>query len=1391
MQSQDRVIEGFRLSPQQKRLWGLQSDNSVYRVQGTVRIEGELSSAILKSALQQIVDRHEILRTHFVRPGGLKTPIQVIAERSQLMWCEIDLQEWSAQQQQTQIDLLFKQEQHPSFDGEHSNCANVSGCPYPLAPFPNLGEKEPDLLLPSPKLGEGLGVRAERPCYTIGMLPFDVEHDSQLRSTLFRLSAQEHILLLSVSALCADARTLKNLVQEINQSYQACLRGEELDDEVVQYTQFSEWQHQLLEDESAQTGEAYWLQQDMSALARLKLPFETKFDHSTAFDVRSLEWQVVPETIAAINALTQQHNTTPATFFLACWFILLWRFTQQRDMIVGTAYDGRNDEDLKPAIGLFAKYLPLWCYLNEQDSLTQLLQSIDQAVHNNLQWQDYFNWEQFETQAESELGVASFPFCFDFDEQTAQHSSSGVVFTLDRQYSYIDRFKLKLSCIQTAETLVTQFHYDVNLFNSDDIQRLVEHWQALIDGVLANPQKAISQLPILSDRQRHQLLVEFNNTQTPVSKFCLHERFESQVDRVPNNIAVIFEDQQLSYAELNTRADKLAHDLQILGVKPEVRVGIYLERSCDLIIAILAVLKAGGAYLPLDPAFPRERLAFMIEDAQVSVLLTQTSLLKLIPEVTAQVICLDDRNPSSVSHTTSLLHSPSSSNLAYIIYTSGSTGQPKGVAVEHQQICNYVQGILERLNLPEASSFATVSTIAADLGNTALFSALCTGGCLHIISADRAATPQAFAEYCRQHPIDCLKIVPSHLEALITSGNADILPRQRLILGGEACTWRLIEIIQQLAPNCVVVNHYGPTETTIGVLTYQVQNLPAHTRMQTVFLGRPIANTQIYVLDQQLQPVPIGVPGELCIGGDNVARGYLNRPKLTAERFIQDPFNKDENARLYKTGDLVRYQADGNLEFLGRIDDQVKIRGFRVELGEIEAVLCQHPDIQQAIVLLHADEVSNPRLIAYVVSQAKGASTAHEWRNFLKEQVPDYMLPSAFVRLKTVPLTPNGKVDKQALPIPDTLKSDQETIFVPPREALELQLTQIWEDLLNVRPISVTDNFFDLGGHSLLAVRLIAQVEKQFQQKLLLSTFLQGATIEHLAGILRQQPQAWERSPLVKIQPHGTNPPLFFIHPIGGNVICYYNLANHLGSDQPFYALEAPGLYGECQPLECIEDLAGHYIKALQTVQPHGPYYLGGWSMGGIVAFEIAQQLQQQGESIALLALLDSTPPLSNISPTDSTFLDDAKLLADLAESTAHFFGQQLSISPTELKPLEPNQQLNYVLDVMKAAHFVPPDIQPNQIRAFLQVYKSNTRALMQYVPKPYSSSITFFRSSQPFLDDQKTSEMISDPVSSWTQLSAHPIDVRIIPGDHTTMLAEPNIRVLAEQIKDCLKRTP
>ena len=719
----------------------------------------------------------------------------------------------------------------------------------------------------------------------------------------------------------------------------------------------------------------------------------------------------------------------------------------------------------------------------------------------------------------------------------------------------------------------------------------------------------------------------------------------------------MFENQRLTYGELNSRANQLAHHLQTLGVGSDTSVAICADRSLEMIIAILGVLKAGGAYVPLDPALPKERLAFMLADTQAPVLLTQQSLLESLPEHKAQVVTLEAESDTLHSGD-ACISGINPENLAYVIYTSGSTGKPKGVAIEHQQLLNYVNGILEKLNLQNSASYAMVSTFGADLGHTMLFSALCSGGTLHIISQERAANPEALAEYFRRHPIDCLKITPPHLSALMAASNpADVLPRQKLVLGGDAASWELIEQIRPLAPQCAILNHYGPTETTVGVLTYQVDQTSLASQSATLPLGRPLPNSQIYILDHQLNPVPTGVGGELHIGGAGLARGYLNQPDLTAEKFIPNPFfigNREQGTgdrgqgtgnreqeqvenpkskirnpksnRLYKTGDLARYLPDGNIEFLGRIDHQVKIRGFRIELGEVESVLAQHPAVQKAVVIVREETPGDKRLVAYVVPNSEQAPIADELRGFLKQQLPDYMAQGSFVLLDALPLTPNGKVDRQALPTSTPNQPRVEASFVAPRDEVERQLAKIWETLFGIESVGLRDDFFELGGHSLLAVRLFAAIEKAFNQRLPLAKLFEGPTIEHLANVLRQDRPQSECSSLVAIQPLGDKPPFFFIHSGFGEVLLYQNLAFRLDLDRPVYGLQALGADGKTAPLTQIEEMATHYIREIQTVQPQGPYFLGGVCVGGIIALEMACQLQAQGENVRLVTVFGAVP---------------------------------------------------------------------------------------------------------------------------------------------------------------------
>lgn len=1044
---QTETIRGFQLSPQQKRLWSLQQKSSAHLTQFSILLEGDIQSKILRAVLQQIINRHEIIRTSFHCLPGKKMPVMVLEDAICPLWQDIDLSNWNERQQLAKVEEIFRQER----------------CKY-----------------------------------------FDLDRDVLLHCYLLKLSARRHLLVICLPALCADTWTIKNLVKEISFLYSESLKSEKFCYEAtMQYLQVSEWQNQLLEDEDAKAANEYWYQQKNSNSDRLKLPFERQPSKLSEFNPACIRESICSELTAKATNLAQRYDTSLQVVLLACWQILIWRLTGEQDIIIGRKSDRREYEELQDVFGPLATWLPIKSYLSSDLHFFEVLELGQAAITDAQEWQDYFVPEPVDDDK-----ALAFPIGFEFEQLSEKYFAADVSFSFCQQYSFIEPFKVKLTCTQLNESLESEFYYDVNYFSVESIQRLAKQFHTLLASIIENPDAAIGQLEVLSPSDRQQLLFDFNQTKVDYSlDKCIHQLFEEQVETTPNNIAAVFEDQQLTYAELNARANQLAHYLQSLGIGAEMLVGIYLERSLEMIVTLLGILKAGGAYLPLDPALPKESLALRLQDSRATVLLTEQHWVNDLPTDAVRVICLDsdqgviarqsNRNPTS---------EVTSENLVYVLYTSGSTGRPKGVAIEHQQLLNYLKAIADKLDLPTDASFATVSTFAADLGNTAIFPALCRGGCLHVISKERASDPAALATYFDRHPIDCLKIVPSHLATLLESSHSEkVLPCQCLVLGGEAASWHLIKQIQKYSPTCRIFNHYGPTETTVGVLTYSLKSRQVDHHSENVPIGRPLANAQVYVLNQQLQPVPIGVSGELHIGGAGLARGYLNSPELTATKFISNPWSKNPRAKLYKTGDRVRYLLDGNLEFLGRIDNQVKIRGFRIELGEIESVLRQHSNVRESVVLAREYEFSSKYLVAYVVLRQGNVASASELRRFLKEKLPEYMVPSAFVLLKSLPLTPNGKVDHQALPSPETVRPNLADTFVAPRTPVEESLAGIWTEVLRLEKVGIHDNFFELGGHSLLVTQVVSRLRDAFAIDLPLSNFFDAPNIADLAVIITQR----------------------------------------------------------------------------------------------------------------------------------------------------------------------------------------------------------------------------------------------------------------------------------------------
>ncbi len=1012
------MTEGYRLSPQQKHLWLLQkADNSrSYLARCAVAIRGNLDAQILQLALEKVVSKYEILRTNFDCLPGMTVGVQIIGDRS-LNWHPIiDLTDLNPTEQNSKIEIIWQ----------------------------NFGRQN-----------------------------LDFKTDLLLEVSLVKLESDRHLLLINLPALCADSTSLQILINEISREYAASFSGETLPEPELQYADIAEWQNELLEGEDARLGKEYWQQQnagDREALRmqhrfNLKLPFQKD---SEDFNPEVYQLTIEEHLLEKIEKI----DTSISEFFLTCWLTLIWRLTGEENLVIGLVGDGRKYEELERALGLFAKHLPFCFSMAENSNFQDIWERVKISTVEVFKWQDYFTWNELTADYSQECFL---PFAFEFLE--LQKIGGKLDFAIEKIDSYFDKYRVKLA-VTRGEKLTAKICYDANACNGEDIERLAEQFETLLTSVLANPAEEISKLKIASDRQLKQLLIDFNNTQKtfPLDK-CVRDLFAEQSKLHPDRIAVVCEEKQISYSELNAKSDRLANYLQKLGVKPEVPVGIYGDRSLELIIAILGILKAGGAYLPLDAKLPSENLTFRLEDAKVPVILTQQLMLEKLPPNDAKTICLDgDWEEIARESATPPKIEVTPENLAYVIYTSGSTGKPKGVAVERRQLLNYIYAVNERLQLADGASFAIVSTFAADLGNTVVFPSLCFGGTLHIISEERAFDAEALADYFDKHPIDVLKIVPSHLGALLSASQPEkILPRQKLIIGGEALSWQLLERIQQYAPTCEIINHYGPTETTVGIATFNIWSSPFSSYSKTAPLGRPLANVRIYILDGNLEPVPLGAVGELYVGGANVTRGYLNQSELTAERFVPDSFSGEEGGYLYKTGDLGRYLPDGNIEFLGRSDRQVKIHGFRVELEEIESILKQHPAVKNAAAVLREDERDRPRLVGYLVLNRELASPPEELRDFLAAKLPEPAIPQAFVVLPSIPLTPNGKIDRRALPAPETAARKT---FVPASTRVEKQLAQIWAEVLKVEKVGIEDNFFELGGDSILSIQAIARANQ-------------------------------------------------------------------------------------------------------------------------------------------------------------------------------------------------------------------------------------------------------------------------------------------------------------------------
>jgi amino acid adenylation domain-containing protein len=1278
------------LSFAQQRLWfldRLRPGDPSYNVPAAVRLSGDLAPAVLERALVEVARRHEALRTTFAEtPAG---PVQVIAGEPRLALPLVDL----------------------------------SGLPD------------------GRRTAEARSLAAAEAAW-----PFDLGAGPLLRAVLLRLDPIEHVALVTLHHIIADGWSIGILLRELVAFSEDATTA--LPPLPVQPADFAVWQRRRLSGERLEAEIDHWRHR-LTGLRPLDLPLDRSRPAVQTSRGGSCALALPRELAAALASLGRRSGATPFMVLLASFQALLGRFSTQEDFAVGVPVAGRSRREIEGLIGFFVNTLVLRADLTGEPTFSELLERVRETALDAYDHAE-LPMERLVEALQPSRDLSQTPlFQVAFALQNTpwpELALPGLALSFLELPGRTAKFDLTLAMRETDEGITASMEYNADLFNESTILRMLGIFRNLLQEVTARPEMPISELPLWSEEERKQVLVEWNATPHLTGiDLCVHHQVAAWASATPDAPAVVQAGRTVTYGELARKAGAWGRRLRELGVGPEVPVAVFLRRSADEVAILLAVLAAGGAYLPLDPAAPRERLAGILEDAGAAVLLTESGLAAALPERVPPTLWLDREEPGETG--LSLSEDDGGvgvGNLAYVIYTSGSTGRPKGVAVEH--------GALSRLLAWHRRAFAVgpedratrLAGLAFDASVWELWPYLTAGACVHLPPDDETRTaPAALQRFLLSERITTTFVPTPVAEALLDLEWPEGAPLRLLLTGGD----ELRRIPEHPLP-FRLVNNYGPTEATVVATSGGVGCVPSAARPS---IGRPIDGTRVYLVDRGLRPVLRGIPGELCLGG-NLARGYIGRPDLTAERFVPDPFATAPGERLYRTGDLARWVEGGELRFLGRIDRQVKVRGVRIEPGEIEAALGAHPAVRACAVVPREDTPGERRLVAYVVGERVPAPT--ELRAHLAARLPEPMVPSAFVELDALPLTPNGKLDRDALPAPAASLSGDGS--AAPRDLLEMRLARLWESVLGVARVGIHDDFFALGGHSLLAVTLLARIREELGRDLPLAVLFQSATVERLATLLRDG-SAPAGGPLVAIRAKGTRPPLICVHPVGGNVLCYLELARQLDPDQPVFGLQH--VVPDSGDL-ALEARAALYVEAIRKAWPEGRYRLAGWSLGGVIAYEMARQLGP--EQVELLALLDpSVPGADPVAAAAGPELF-ARDLAALSGADAF---------RADLRSLGADEALMHLLERAREADLVPPDVDLPRLRELYETFQANLGALASYVPQPYPGSLVLL------LPEERPD---GQPAFDWSALAAH-AEVRRVPGSHYTMLGRPQVCTLVE----------
>jgi amino acid adenylation domain-containing protein len=1298
--AEDQQVYVFPVTFAQQRLLFLNQldpSNTSYSVPWSIRIAGSLNAVALERSLNEIVQRHEILRTTFDVVEG--HPVQIVT---------------------------------PSLH-----------VPLNLTDLSSLTDPEQEAQAAARKEARS---------------PIDLKHGPMVRTTLLRLDEADHALLITTHHIAFDGWSRRILVTELAALYEAFCLGQPspLPELPLQYADFAVWQRSHMEGKTLENLLQYWKEQLAGAPTTLDLPTDRPRPAIQSYSGATTNFTLSAKLKEDLIRLGRQSEATLFMTLLAGFQALLCRYSGQDDIVVGTPIANRNRAEVEGLIGLFANTLPLRTKLDGNPTFRALLARVKDTALGAYAHQDMpFERLVEELRPERSLGYNPM-FQVVFSLQNAHRATFELpglrLKPLGALSNLTSKFDLSFFLFEAHDGLQGKVEYNTDLFDSATIDRLLNHFQILLEAALANPDERVSKLPLLSAVERQRILVEWNSTaaEYPRDK-CLHELIAQQARQSPDRIAVQAGPHQLTYGDMHNRSNQLARYLRARGIGPDVLVGLMVSRSTDLLVAILGILKAGGAYVPLDPIYPKDRIATILDDTHAPVLLTDQVLAETLPETTSERIYIDTDWAAIANESIDELSvSTQAANLIYVLYTSGSTGKPKGAQIEHRNVVNFLFSMLRKPGLTAEDVWLAVTTLSFDFSVLELYLPLLVGARVVLASGEQAADPLELQTLLATSKATAMSATPATWRMLLESdwaGNPDLL----LFCGGEALSPDLAN--QLLSRSRELWNVYGPTETTVCSHLYRVTS----ELTQIAPIGVPNSNVSMYLLDAHGELVPVGVPGELYIGGAGVGRGYQNRPDLTAERFLANPFRPAE--RLYRSGDIASYQPDGNLRYHGRADFQVKIRGFRIELGEIESALASHPSVERAVVVVHEDRPGGKRLVAYAVPKSEQEIQPAVLRVHLERNLPDYMVPSIFISLKSLPVNANGKIERRALPPPDwsTLANGEKTA---PRNNLELILVRIWERVLGVPNIGVEDNFFDLGGHSVLAVRLLSEVEKVVGRKVPLASLFRGSTVASLANILRQGSEAAPEPLVVEFRGSDeSSPPIFAVAAPGVRAIGYGLLARHFENGQGFYKLQAPAPIVQGRPFNLAElrSLAWQYVAGMRAVQQEGPYYLIAMCGGCQIAEQMILQLESQGHRVALFAVFDTW----------------------VLEHAHRRWGWYLFNYQQRwrwLKRVKFRERLKWIKQALG-----------NRIRAWTGKAKPSHPWAEAYWPTDFTPSrfhapvVLFKRPKQQYY-------YVDDPLLGWGARSLGGVETHEVNAAHHEVLREPHVQVVSEILRAHIK---